>query len=123
MNWSEELPDNCPPSNAEAPDNNKVYYRMARSNPLSESDFYSQAKVGTKRAIQGGGDPCVMRGGSVYDDVKALANRLGLPQAGKYIVEFTLNTEDGVVLEGRDHHWTWWKTDKFSISRCTIVEL
>lgn len=123
MNWSEELPDNCPPLNAEAPDNNKVYYRMARSNPLDESDFYSQAKVGTKRAIQGGDDPCVMRGVSIFDDVKALANALGLPRAGKYIVEFTLNEKDGVVLEGRNHHWTWWKTDKFSISRCATVEL
>lgn len=121
MNWTEELPRGCPPSKAETAAPEQVFYRMTRNDPPIEEDFYSQAKAQTRRAMSRDVDECIKRGVSLFDDLDTITNKLHLPRTGKYVVELTLNPSDGVVLEGSNHHWTWWKTDSFSINRCKKV--
>jgi len=40
-NWSEQLPDKCPPDNAIVPDGS-IFYRLCKSDPPTEIDFNSK---------------------------------------------------------------------------------
>lgn len=46
MEWFEELPVACPPSNATPC--NGIYYRIANGNPATSLDFFSQRKFTAK---------------------------------------------------------------------------
>ena len=121
MNWSENLPNGCPPSDAKTADPEQIFYRMTRHDPPQKEDFYSQAKAKTQRMMRSNADECTKRGISLFDDLESLKNILHLPRAGKHIVGLTIGVNDGVVLQGMGHHWTWWKTDHFSLNSCRMI--
>jgi hypothetical protein len=62
MQWAEDLPEDCPPQEAVAPDG-EVFYRAVQTIPPDERDFYSTKKLGVKR--RGSVDECVERALSI----------------------------------------------------------
>ena len=58
MDWYEQLPPLCPPTDAN-PCNGR-YYRIAKGNPANDSDFFSQRKLQPDKVFVGPGvDECI----------------------------------------------------------------
>lgn len=69
MNWFEQLPPQCPPSDAMPC--NGIYYRIAKGNPVDDSDFFSQRKLMPDKVFTGLGiDECIIRSISVFSDIE-----------------------------------------------------
>lgn len=127
MNWSEEMPDGCPPGSAAVAEEGKVFYRIVKSIPPTEDDFASMQKENPKRALRykGTNKAFLTCGISLFDDIEAVRKVQSKFKKfkGKPVVELTLRQRDGRVVRTSDHHWTWWKTDDFDISICEEVKL
>ena len=79
MDWLEELPPLCPPSDA-IPCNGH-YYRIANGNPAVDSDFFSQRKLQPDKVFIGKGiDECIARAVSLFSDISDASRRLKLPK-------------------------------------------
>jgi hypothetical protein len=116
MQWAEDLPEDCPPQGAIVP-NGEVFYRIVKTIPPDESDFYSTKKLGVKR--RGAVDECVEMALSIFstlDDCKSLKaiesfkNRL--------IVSFTLDKGCGLIKSTPSKafisHYSWWLAAGFN---------
>lgn len=127
MNWSEEMPDGCPPRSAAVAEEGKVFYRIVKSIPPTEDDFASMQTEDPKRALQFAGkrEESYTYGVSLFDDIEAVRKVQSKIKKfkGRSVVELTLKQRDGLVVRTSDHHWTWWKTDDFDISICEEVKL
>lgn len=124
MNWSEKLPDGCPPEDAITPPSDVIFYRVVWTVPPTEKDFASMVSENPKRAktLIGSDKELNTYGVSLFDNIDG-AKRVKRQRKMPYIVEVRLTKEDGVVVNTGKGHWTWWKTDSFSIEACKKVEL
>lgn len=119
--WSEILPEQCPPDNAFDPDG-LVFYRLCGSPPPTADDFKSQrANCPTcKFNIS----ECITRSLSVWDDIDKCLNLLKLPRhKGKAAMKLELTSNDGLVLQTfKPNHYSWWRTQSFDISLVTTTQ-
>ncbi len=124
MNWYEQLPALCPPLDAVPCEG--TYYRIAKGNPATDSDFFSQRKMLPNKTFTGlGVDECVARSISLFSEVNDAARRLKLPKFRcANIVVVTLQPKDGVMKKTfSDSHYSWWRSADFEVSQAKIVDL
>ena len=70
--WSEDLPESCPPEEAYQCDG-EIFYRLVAGDPARETDFFSHRKLYPTKAF--GVDECRARSVSIFankDKVDAL---------------------------------------------------
>lgn len=122
MKWAENLPEQCPPEQAAPPDGDK-FYRFISAIPIKEDDFYSQKKLKPLRVFKDLNE-CITRSVSLFNDLSVAKKKLLLPaHRGKKILEITLPTESGVILQtlGKNHI-SWWRAEGFIPTSYTLVE-
>lgn len=117
MCWVEDLPPQCPPSDAVPPEG--VYYRAVSEN-CSENDFVPYARLYPKKKYTGA-MACISRALSIYTTIGECIDATKLPSLQKlgqtHIAKVTLTEDDGLVLKGRNKssHYSWWRTRDFRI--------
>ncbi len=122
MNWYEQLPPDCPPKGASAPE--ATYFRLG-SIPPEDSDFWSHRRRFPHKKFHV--SECVARSLSIFDDQDA-AERLKrlLPAMRlKPIFQLDLREKDGLVQQtGNDlHHFSWWRSTEFDLETIKILEI
>ena len=114
--WYEELPEQCPPSDAFTP-KEFVCYRLCGSQRVVDSDFLSHRHLYPTKTFNA--PECRARSISVFKKKEDLSGILKLAlHRNKAIVKLTLNPNDGVAMKtGKDSHHSWWRSNEFDISR------
>ena len=124
MNWYEQLPELCPPVDAVPCEG--TYYRIAKGNPASNGDFFSQRKLQPNKVFTGlGVDECVARSISLFSDINDAIRRLKLPKfRNAQISAVTLEQKDGVMKKTfSDSHYSWWRSTNFEVSQAKIEKV
>ena len=124
MNWYEQLPSQCPPSDA-VPCNG-IFYRIAHGNPAANSDFFSQKRLKPDKIFTGFGiDDCIVRSVSLFSDIDDAAKRLKLPKfRHANVAEVILTPKDGLIKKTFfTSHYSWWRTTDFHVSQAKIISL
>jgi hypothetical protein len=124
MNWYEQLPELCPPVDAVPCEG--TYYRIAKGNPASNGDFFSQRKLQPNKVFTGlGVDECVARSISLFSDINDAIRRLKLPKfRNGQIAAVTLEPKDGVMKKTfSDSHYSWWRSTNFEVSQAKIEKV
>lgn len=117
MDWVENLPPQCPPSNAVPPEG--VYYR-AVSEKCTENDFIPYARLYPNRKYIGV-KACISMALSIHTSVEECAEATKLPalqkQGQTHVAKIILTEKDGLVWKGNDKgtHYSWWRTHDFTI--------
>lgn len=124
MDWVENLPPQCPPSDAEPPEG--VYYR-AVSEDCSENDFVPYARLYPNRKYTGV-MACISRALSIYTTIGECVEATKLPSLQKlgqtHIAKVTLTENDGLILKGsnKSSHYSWWRTHDFQINNSVELD-
>ena len=122
--WSENLPESCPPEEAYQC-NGESFYRLVAGDPACESDFFSHRKLYPTKAFQV--DECRARSVSVFaSKVKADAMRKkpSFKNRDTVIARVTIYPKDGLVLQTglQKEHYSWWRTTAYDILEATILQ-
>ena len=114
--WSETLPEQCPPEKAFEP-NGHVFYRLTKTLFPTTDDFKSQ-RADCPTCQFNGVSECVTRSLSVWDDINKCLNLLKLPRhKGKTTMIIELAPNDGLILQTfKPNHYSWWRTETFDIT-------
>ena len=124
MEWYEELPEQCPPMDA-VPCNGR-FYRIAKGNPATDEDFFSQRKLQPNKVFTGlGVDECIAHAISVFSDLGDANRRLKLPKfRHANIAEIELTPRDGVMKKTfSDSHYSWWRSKSFEVVKAKVLEV
>lgn len=123
VDWAEELPPDCPPTDALEPDN-KAYYRLVDTIPPTEKDFWSLRKLFPDRKF--GRKTCVASACSVWPTPEDCVRISKLPtQKDRQVVKLILPPASGRIKKtGRGlTHFSWWRTRDFDpIAASSLVE-
>ena len=121
IQWSENLPEQCPPDNAFDPDG-LVFYRLCETAPPTDQDFKSQRAI-CPTYVYKNVTECIAHSLSIWDNVEKCLNLLKLPRhKGKAAMKLELTTNDGLVLQTfKPNHYSWWKTQSFDIPSATTI--
>lgn len=121
VRYREELPDSCPPDEAQTIETDRDVFRLVRGVQPTFNDFQSQ------RAERPNGtfntSECQARGLSVFSDRRDCEKALKLPALrGRFTCQVRLVPGSGKILQtGRRSHHTWWPFAEFDIlSRCSV---
>ena len=119
--WFEELPEQCPPSDAINPNGN-VYYRLVETFPPACKDFWSHRKAWPEKVFKV--DECRAKSVSIFDHVDECRKLTKLPlHKDKYIVQLALISSDGVLKQtGRKSHHSWWRSPDFDPRKSAIID-
>lgn len=119
--WSEQLPDQCPPDNAFNPDG-LVFYRLSVTAQPTANDFKSQRAI--CQTCKFDVSECIARSISVWNDIDKCLNLLKLPRhKGKTAIKLELTSNDGLVLQTfKPNHYSWWRTKTFDIAAVSIIQ-
>lgn len=121
--WFEELPDQCPPSDARPPSNDRFYRLGGPTSPICD-DFWSQRKQFPAKAFKHS-EECKASAVSLFKDTASIERVLLMPlHKNKPIVEITLTSASGVVKQtGLDmNHYSWWRLAAFDpVTNAIIV--
>jgi len=111
--WSEPLPENCPPTDAADPDD-RIFYRLIATNPPTPGDFVSFRILFPAKVIPE--SECVVRALSVHDDLQHAKKKTMVGRFQSYhVAEMTLPKGCGLVKKTRSrHHWSWWMRKSFN---------
>lgn len=123
MEWFETLPVECPPSDA-IPCKG-VYYRIAKGDPATSDDFFSQRKLQPYKIFEGNGvDECIARAVSLFKDKHDAQKRLKLPKfRHSVIAAITLGPKDGVMKKTfRNSHYSWWRSKGFDVKQAKMED-
>lgn len=122
MNWHEDLPQNCPPSDAESPDG-RTFYRLCKTNPADTADFISKHQENPNNTFAGV-STCILRAVSIWNDKnKCAEQRKFKTQRDKLVGEIILSEHDGLVKQTfQPSHYSWWRSDHFNPNITVIVE-
>ena len=95
--WFEAWPEQCPPPDAKRCEG--CYYRIAKGNPVTTEDFFSQRKMQPDKVFKGLGiDECVTRAVSLFSEREEAEKRLKLPKFKKANIALViLEPKDGVL--------------------------
>ena len=120
--WTEPLPENCPPEDSIIP-NNEAFYRMVETIPPTEADFYSLGKRSPKKINDN--NRCRILSCSLFSKYISCTNRMeGSTHSHKFIVKIILPPESGRIKQtGIDRtHYSWWiKKDFKPEEHCEVV--
>lgn len=124
IQYKEELPDGCPPPDAEEIQN-MVFYRLVNSHPPTGEDFTClKAQNPTKDQKS---HECEARALSVFVELSGAVELLKLPtQRGKQIAKLKLGNNAGKHKRTftRQHHHSWWIYHSFDpLACCEAVEI
>ncbi|MEP2770597.1 MAG: hypothetical protein ABJH05_00525 [Fulvivirga sp.] len=122
MDWIEELPNNCPPSDAKPPDG-QTFYRLCQNNPPEGSDFVSLKIENPSRTFAGVSE-CQLRAVSIWSDVDKCASLKKFKTLRDRVIgSITLSNEDGLIKQTNGpHHYSWWRSTHFNPNIAVIVE-
>lgn len=125
IEWFEDLPPQCPPKEAIAPNGMKVY-RFSSNDEPTEHDFLSQRMLNPDREFKNISE-CVSRSLSVFNDIQECKNRIKLPRNRKrfkQILEVELTDMDGLILKTFTHpnHYSWWRSKAFNWETVSIID-
>jgi len=112
--WAEELPERCPPAEAERP-NNREFFRLVGGIPPSHHDFDSNRRLRPGHPL--GPDECINRACSLWNRLEQCDKKRKLPTLKmKKVVRLTLPPESGVILRthrSQPGHHSWWRAKRF----------
>ena len=119
--WKEELPDNCPPEDAKAP-NEKELYRLVSSNPPTDNDFDSHRALYPNKIFNV--SDCQAHSISIINNLSDIEKMKKLPlHKNKIIVRLQLELKDGLIKQtGKITHFSWWVSKNFSLTQCQFIE-
>jgi len=112
IDWVEDLPPDCPPADAVAPQND-LFYRLVENVPPLDRDFWSHRKLYPSKKYT---SECIGRACSLISDLEGCFQVAKLPtQQNKRIVQLSLPPESGRVKKtGKNPwHYSWWRTRNF----------
>ena len=118
LEWAEELPPNCPPSDAVRP-KGEQYYRLVQRIPPSEQDFWSQRKMHPNKVFNNVSE-CVARSCSLISTLDVCIEYAKLPNLrNRKIVALVLTPNSGFVKKTSAHraHYSWWRASCFDPER------
>jgi hypothetical protein len=121
MNYRENLPDNCPPAEADEITIVREVYRLVPSNPPTLNDFRSQREEKPNTTFKV--SECQARGLSVYGERADCDKTLKLPKFRKHhICKVALNQGAGRIQQtGQPSHHTWWPLADYDIlAQCNM---
>lgn len=122
-NWTEELPNKCPPDNAFDP-NRMTFFRLAKTNPVTEDDFLSK-RATSPTIVFPNVNECIARSLSVWNNFEKCINILKLPihkNKRQIVMQLNLQTGDGLVLKTfKPNHYSWWRTTNYDITLTPII--
>ena len=123
MNYREELPEGCPPDDAEDIVASREVFRLVRTSPPTEEDFISKRAENPDRDF-GNISECQARGLSVFAERGDSQKALKLPNLrGRLICRVALEAGAGHIQQtGRRSHHTWWPLADFDILAHCVVE-
>lgn len=122
MQWAEDLPEDCPPQDAVAPDG-EVFYRAVQTIPPTERDFFSTKKLGVLRS--GYVDECNESALSIFSTLDGFQKLKKHSRFRNYlIVSLPLGKECGLIKatpsNSHQSHHSWWLKAGFDpISLCS----
>ncbi len=116
--WYEELPEQCPPSDAFNPDR-FVCYRLCECIEPSDGDFLSHRVIFPDKIFRV--PECQARSISVFQNPEDLDRILKLAiHKHKAKVKIVLSQNDGVAIKtGKDSHFSWWRSRGFDLASAT----
>ena len=125
LEFLEQLPQNCPPSEAIPTENITVYRFSFTKDGYTDDDFTSYWNKFQKRreSFTGKGNECIAHGISVCKSEADLRNALKMPimKKAKCIMEIPLVATDGLIMQTfHDGHYTWWVSSTFVPSKARI---
>lgn len=127
MSFREQLPEDCPPTNAGEVTADLAVYRLVKNAAVAAEDFNSQRADHPEKIFSEELSECVVCGVSVFADRRdcELARKLR-SQNGKLIARVVLRPGAGVVLHSpgrsRPSHHTWWPFREYDIlASCEVV--
>lgn len=125
MSFRDQLPDGCPPNEAEEITWEREVFRLVRNDPPDEQDFLSQRQEQPDRAFRGVTE-CQTCGLSVFavkDD--AVAKALKLPNLkGRKVCRVKLSHGAGHIQQTfQPSHHTWWPLAAFDLLGNCEVEV
>jgi hypothetical protein len=121
MNWIEELPNNCPPSDAFNPNNNE-FFRLVNTNPPTLDDFLSFRHMWPNRHISQ--SECIVRSISIFSKRDEADRIKQLPfHRDQIIAKITLLQKDGLIKQtfASKYHFSWWRTKEFNLNQCELL--
>lgn len=116
--YREELPNGCPPEDADQTQDEQVVYRLVTADPPVDDDFKSHFLLNPAKDYRG--HECIASGLSVVPTVEDAQSLTSLPALrGKLPCKVTLSAEAGMIKQTRaaPHH-TWWPFADFDILAC-----
>ncbi len=121
--WSEALPESCPPEEAYQC-NGENFYRLVAGDPARESDFFSHRKLYPTRIFKV--DECQARAVSVFStkkEAEELRKKPPFKNKNTVIARVTIRPKDGVVAQTGHNkkHYSWWRTTAYDIAEATIL--
>ena len=123
IQWFEQLPSECPPLDSK--ECKGTFYRIAKGNPATSSDFFSQRKLAPEKIFKGKGiDECITNAISVFSTVEDARRLKKLPKfKNATIAEIKLKPSDGKIKKTfRNSHYSWWRSITFDVSQAQIIE-
>ena len=127
IDWSENLPDKCPPQDAFAPNGN-IFYRLSKSGKIKEDEFLSHKFLYPDKKFNNISE-CIKSSLSVFDDINQCRNLMNLPTNKKYkdtiaLMKFNITNNDGLILKTftDPNHYSWWRTKSFSFKSVELVK-
>ena len=119
--FREQLPDDCPPQEAEEISTPRTIFRLVAHSPPTDEDFRSQRAEHPNRTFRSVSE-CQASGLSIHTDIQASNNILKLPhmrRRGMVICRVALGEGAGYIQQtGREpSHHTWWPLATFDILR------
>ncbi len=124
IQWADDLPEGAPPETVLVPDND-VFYRITKGNRLTNEDLISYLQQYPHKYE--GESKIFASGLSVFNNLKAIKKKMKLANLKdcKGIAKLMLIPIDGVVVKTlKDrHHYTWWRTQSFDLSKAEMETL
>jgi hypothetical protein len=121
FSWAEQLPENCPPSDAFSPEGMDLF-RLVSSNPPTIEDFYPNTQYNLNKYFRM--SQCIQKSISLFATVDRLSNLQKLPRhRDKLIAKVILYQKDGLITHtfSDPAHHSWWRTTDFDPNQTEII--
>lgn len=124
MKYREELPCNCPPSDAQEIESVPIMYRLIEYDTPTEEDFHSHRKLNPNKPFKNASRECAARGLSLFSDPNEARRRTKKTMKNYRLCILRLYSGAGKILKTYGpHHYTWWPFVDFDIlSICEVVQ-
>lgn len=122
MEYSGDLPSDCPPADSDEITKDIVVFRIVKSNPATNDDFKSQREERPTAIFTV--PECFARGVSVRTELTDSMELLKLPRLrGRAVCRVTLGAGSGSIKQTfKPSHHTWWRAAGFAMpDGCEVV--